>query len=1708
MRPCQIFYRLYPPANVILLTLCAALALPVAAENATQSLPGSDGYGSDIVETSRLNNNTEQHLPLDTPFIPWQQQIEESSEEETFELKKVLQKTAKTKKLKNVVPPILFKSGKADIPEEYVDKLREILRSMEDRANVKLHFIGHTDNTKLYGAAKKKYGSNLELSKERAGTTAEYFQRALGLPPEAISYEGFGAAKAIASNNTNLGRAKNRRVEVQVWYDEIKEKMVDKRVEIDQKIKRVKVCRMETVCKIRYQEGHSHRAKLKNLVPPMRFDDSLSELPAQFLRQLRQALHNLSDKRNIQIRLIAYTDNIPLTGRDARIYGDHGGLSKARARRVALSLQEAFKLPDSAINSTGKGASSPIASNDSAKGRTLNNRIEVEFWYDDQLEELPDEPQICPELSAAETIEREYNPPDGDIKPIYYEQGQPVIPGGYALRLERIMESISEKGNVRLKFIGYTSNERLSRRTAMIYGDDIGLSTARAHRVKELIKVELDLVDSQLEFEGRGFVQSNDVVNTGFVEFDRSKVEVKVVYDELALLDDGEGLEIKRITREVKTQNPYALNLMRITVDGQPLHDPGKSIPDVQRCTDVALDNAQIKFSFDSIGIKPRLNITAWPNVIAALDNVDTDSLENQINFHLYSNYPAYIEEAEVRLFNTEQSIRDTPLAVIPIDQNGDALWQFSLSTYAAPRLELKYVLRVYDKDRNFDETKSQTLWVVDQLKGDISEQDSNLEMQVGYGENRLALNNIPINGGLVKINGSHIPEEHTVWFAGQAIPISDQGEFASELILPANQHSVEVSVLDPSGSGEVFLRDVELKSNDWFYVGIADLTMSKDNTNGPAMLINGDQAHYDNDLSFGGRLAYYTKGKFANDWMLTASADTREGPLDELFSNILNKSPDALFRRIDPDYYYPSFGDDSTIEEDAPTAGKVYTKIEKDKNYGLWGSFDVAYTDNNLAHVDRSLYGANINIESDDATRFGEKRFRVNSFAAEPGTVAGRDEFRGTSGSLYFIRHQDILQGSERIRVETRDSISGLVLGAKNLSYALDYDIDYLQGRIMLREPLSAFGTNTFNVDPGTSGTQQTYLVVRYEYTPGFSEIENVAAGGRAHYWFGDRVKLGVTADKQESSGLESNINAVDMTIRKNAGTWLRLEQSSLQGLGSTPQFSNDGGFNFSEPGLLDETDIKAKGQRVDLSVRFEDIVDDMRGKFTLYNQQLEGGYVAPGLIAQTDTSQSGASLAMPMGNAFFVKVKTDTIKRSRGLDAEAVEVDVDYQINSRWLIGTGLRNDKRTDKSVNVPLTQKQGDRSDLAVKMSYNSGENWNAYSFIQETVKTSGNREDNARLGIGGGRRISDRFKLDGEISSGDIGTHALLGTNYKMTDNTNLYTHYALENGRTDNGVKAQMGNLASGFKTRYSDSADIYFEENYTHGDVPTGLTHSFGFDLAATDRLNFGGTIDIGTLEDNITAAEISRTAMGARMGYKFDTLTFASAFEYRVDDTEQADTSSWERTTWLLKNSLKYQLNPDWRLIGKLNYSSSESSQGEFYDGDFTEAVLGYAYRPVNHDALNTLVKYTYFYNVPSTDQITLENTAAEYIQISNIISIDTLYQLNARWGLGGKYAYRFGEISQSRIDPEFFSSHASLYVLRADWHFLHRWDALIEGRLLDLPDAGDRRSGMLLGLYRHVGEHMKFGVGYNFTDFSDDLTDLDFDSQGLFINAVGKF
>ncbi len=1660
------------------------------------------------VENHSYGSATERFLPVDEPLTTWSVEAPEDAEDQGDELvaRETVHKEYRTIKVPDIVPDIHFSDGDVKIPSDYVVQLEKALDKVRDQKNVRLHFIGHTDSRPLREHLKALFEDNTGLSRERAGTVAAYCKMRLSIPPDAVTFEGVADTQPIASNATEEGRAANRRVVVELWYDVPVDMAVVEESYRPKNVSRVKICRTETVCQFKYKDGHVRRSAVKNLIKPLHYDVEALDVNDQFIDQIRQARTHLGNKNNLVIKIIAWGDDQVLPAREQRIYGDQLTFTKAIARRVARVVADTLTDDSVRFISEGRGARSPLVSNDTVHNRMLNRRVDVEFWYDDPLQVLPDEPQICPGPAVSEMITQIHQSDNGPAPTIHFANGKPVISAEQLSFMRQLLNEIKDKTNPRLRFIGYSSNRILSRRNAAIYGDDIGWSTARASKVRVQVADQLQLDAAQTEVEGSGYLQSDDVVATGFSEADESRVVVQAVYDAELPTSDLEGVAVTPFKREVAIGNPYALNTMRITVDGEPVADVSKSSADVQRCIDVALTNANVTFKHDSLLTIRRLNISAWPRSVRYADEPETIFAENRVTFQMYSNYWPFIERGEVRIFKEDQAESDQPLAVIPLDHNGRAIWHADFKDYSAPRQAVKYLVRVYDPAGHYDQTTSQPLWIVDQVAEETLHNNPEQELLVGYGASRLNVQNISIQGGTVSVKGEQIPSGYQVWLAGFAVPVDQNGSFVAETILPEGLHTVEVAVLDNEGNGDLYLRDLELKQADWFSVGMADITASANKTNGPAKLLNPDNPRYSEDFSLQGRLAFYTHGKFDNGWTLTASADTREGPLDEIFSNFLEKTSDAQFRRIDPDYHYPTMGDDSTVVEMAPTQGKFYTRVEKNDTYALWGNFKLVYSDTDLAQINRQLYGANLHHQSLDTTSFGEPRLYVDGFGADPGTVAARDDFRGTGGSLFYLQQQDILSGSESLRIEIRDKDSGIVLATKTLTTDLDYDIDYLQGRILLTEVLPTSATDSYIVSTSSLSGNPVYLVARYEYTPGFDEPDSMVSGGRLQYWFNDHIKLGTTGSWGKEESVDTSLVGGDMTFRATSATWVKLEAGKTSGPPEDATTSYDGGYTADEIASLSDDSISASGYRVEGSLGFSDLFTSWRGRTVYYYQHLDAGYSAQSKYTENDLDQYGGNINVPIGQRLHTNLKVDVVDEDLGLATEAAELNVEYAVNEQWTLSTGARFDKRTDHSLVVSETQEQGERTDVATKLAYDSLERWSVYVFGQETVRTSGNRDDNGRYGLGGSLRLTDRFKVSSELSSGDLGFGASLGTEYLYSDRTTIYNTYTLDSERDSDGVLERKGSFTSGFNTRYSDSVSIYAEEQYQHGDRPTGLIHTTGVTLTPGDNFNFGASADYGTLKHPDTAAEIERRAIAISAGYGFDQISLASALEYRVDSTEQSDSSYSERTSWLFKNSFKYQVNPSWRIFAKFNYSTSDSSLGSSYASDYTEAVLGYAFRPVSHDRLNLLFKYTYFYNLPGSD-ITSSGSDTDFIQRSHIFAMDAMYDLTERWTIGGKYAYRLGQVSLNTDDPEYFDSRASLYIGRLDWHFIKRWDAMAELRLLDLPDAGDSRSGALVGLYRHFGDHLKIGGGYNFTDFSDDLTQLDFKHQGLFINIIGK-
>ncbi len=1700
------------------------------------------------LDDAAIGQAVERHLPNEASVMQWVRDPERVATEAGDEvaLLDVLVTKPNTIKLDNVVPPVHFESGVAEIPDSTIAELREVLDSLRHRTNVRLHLVGHADNQPLSPRLAERYGDNEGLSRERAGEVAELLQKGLDLPPEAIAFEWAGDSEPVASNATEAGRALNRRVEVQVWYDELEEALTQEEVVLENEIRQIKVCRMETVCKLRYQEGHARRARVQHLVAPLHYDPASVALTPEFEAQIARTLDNLRDKHNVVVKFIGHTDASPLAEREARIYGDHVSLSKARARRVALAVKDALALPAEAIESDGYGDERALARNDTAQGRALNRRIEVEFWYDDSLQDLPNEPQLCPADAAAETVTRVYEPAWGELPPLDLDKGLPIVPPGYLGKLERALADVADKANARLRFVGYTGNQRLDRRTASIYGDDVGLSTARARRTKEAIAAELGLSAEQTEYEGRGYVHSDDVVNSGFEQDERSYVQVEVIYDELALLDDYDGIDVQPLTRELTPENPFALNLMRITVDGEPIDDPNRSSSDVQRCTDVAMQDADIHFVYDNLTSSPRLSVAASSETLQ-LRQVDASTVEvSPVRFRMYTNYAPFIERSEVRVFEATASTESQPTAVIEVGADSYAEWHPEAIALRSrgPSQEFKFLLRAYGADGNFDETLPRSLWVVravdatDERTAKASRSISDPAAQTAlaqgesvpavagaalpavgmvpmgaalgtYGENALAMQNIRLSSGTVRVQGNGLEPNQNVYVAGAQVPIDAHGRFVAETILPNGMHTVEVAKVDQQGNGELYLRDLEFEENDWFYAGMADVTWSLGDASDTAKLFVGEDAAYDYDASIDGRLAFFTSGKFGSGWGLTASVDTREDEIGNLFDNFLSKEPEQLFRRIDPDYHFPTFGDDGTVEELAPTEGKLFLKLEHGDDYGKWGNFDVGYMNNELAQVDRGLYGGQGHFASDTTTSFGEKKFAVDLFGAEPGTIPTRQEFRGTGGSFYYLHHQDILTGSDRVRIEVRDKASGIVTGVVHLQPSVDYDIDYLQGTILLTEPLGSTVDDDLLVRSGSLSGDEAYLVVNYEYTPGFEELGTVAVGGQMHYWVGDRVKLGLVANQNSDDDADSSLQAADVTYRLSADSWLKVQTGRSEGVLAQSFVSDDGGYVFQGVGDPVLADADASAYRGDVSIGLGDFVDGMDGRLTMYGQSLEAGYSSPGLEALMDTEVYGGAFEVALTETIELRGKSDSLSQDGGMQLDAHEMNVGYALNETWNLDVGVRYDERVDDSGLLLPVQQTGDRTDAVMQLGYDPQARWSAYGFVQDTVAKSETREDNGRVGVGGSYMVSDKLRMDAEVSGGDLGAGGKLGTRYMHSERTSLYLNYALEDERTDNALRSTRGgngSLVTGVKTRFSDSTSVYVEERYQHGNQLSGLTHATGVSLTPNERLNMSATTDIGTLRDQLTGAETDRVAGGVRLGYGFDTVQLSTGIEYRNDEVQQLDESVNKRETWLYRNTFRWQITDATRLLGKVNYATSTSSLGDFYDGEYTEAVVGYAFRPVNHDRLNAMLKYTYFYNVPTTDQVTRINAPAEYIQKSHVAALDVDYDLTSNWRIGGKYAYRMGEISLTREDPQFFDNTASLYVLRTDYRFRDKWELLLETRLLDMPDIEEQRAGALVAVSRYIGDHFKVGAGYNFTDFSDDLTNLAFDHQGFFLNLTG--
>jgi len=147
-------------------------------------------------------------------------QIKSAYEALAFDLKEQVQKQEVTIKefqkelAVSLVDRILFDFGKATLTKEgekILKKVGEVLKKIKEK---RIRIIGHTDDIPIHPDYRYKFPTNWELSAARAASVVRYFQEHISLDAKDMEAVGRSFYQPIASNETEGGRALNRRVEI------------------------------------------------------------------------------------------------------------------------------------------------------------------------------------------------------------------------------------------------------------------------------------------------------------------------------------------------------------------------------------------------------------------------------------------------------------------------------------------------------------------------------------------------------------------------------------------------------------------------------------------------------------------------------------------------------------------------------------------------------------------------------------------------------------------------------------------------------------------------------------------------------------------------------------------------------------------------------------------------------------------------------------------------------------------------------------------------------------------------------------------------------------------------------------------------------------------------------------------------------------------------------------------------------------------------------------------------------------------------------------------------------------------------------------------------------------------------------------------------------------------------------------------------------
>lgn len=849
-------------------------------------------------------------------------------------------------------------------------------------------------------------------------------------------------------------------------------------------------------------------------------------------------------------------------------------------------------------------------------------------------------------------------------------------------------------------------------------------------------------------------------------------------------------------------------------------------------------------------------------------------------------------------------------------------------------------------------------------------------------------------------------------------------------------------------------------------------------------------------------RTAFFIKGKIKGDVLLTMAADS-------------DKDTNArLLRDIDPNRFYPVYGDSAITGFDARSRSRMYVRLDSGKSYALWGDFSTGGGFSQLTGGG-TVAGAktrDLGVYNRGATglrgHYEQPNYFVNGFAFSDNLKQLTEEYRGNGTSGPFsVASNAGLANSEKVELITRDKNAlGLVKTVQLMQRLVDYSFEPFSGRILFKSPVPSLDING---DPVS-------IRITYEVEQGGPRFMTYGVDGQLRV--GERIEVGGSIVKDENPVSPYALNSVNATLR--LGTVGSLTNSGAV----VVEVANSSSTRYTVGGIGTQTSSGAAGE----------LREDRKGNaIRIAANYAIGDLDGRGWYSRADRNffNSSASVSegrQEMGLSGRYALRKDLSlyalaqqSKDRSVVSEpsrnSVALGATWQATERLTIDGSLRQtheDAGFTGSSTISNNSTVGGGFFGLGTNAVNPNTGTSILGGLTNNTAAAGGLNpaglDSTSVRLAANYRLTDAWTLAGEVEAGSGGQNRWgAGANYQINERSRLYARYEQRTGLSSASSlnpSDRANSFVAGVDNTFASGPTVYSEYRMRDSiDSNSALSRDMQLGSGVRNTWNYApGITYIAGMEylKILSGANRDAFAVNGGVDYSVDPLWRASArLEYRRVFDDRATAIDDSQDQYLSTVSLARKIDRDWTVLAR-NYLlyQNNSAAGTRLEDRFQ---VGAAWRPVDHNRWNALARYEYK-TVRDTSTATL-GSGDNYR--THIFSLHGDYHPSRPWWFNARAAAKL--TTDKTLPAGQQSYNAFLFGGRVTYDITEKWDVGLMTSVMYSPQGAATQWAQGIEVGYLLKTNLWLSLGVNWRGFSDrELTGSEYTNKGVYARLRFKF